>query len=58
MENTAMMRGIGAGLVAGAAIGAIVTARRGAMKTRVGRTMQEVGSAMDGALYDLLRKID
>lgn len=57
MENTAMLRSLGAGLAAGAAIGAIVTARHGAMKTRVGRRVRDVGCAMDDVLYDLMRKL-
>ena len=57
MEDTAFLRGMGAGIAAGATLGMIVTARRGAMKTRVGRSMQQMGTAMDCALYDVLRNL-
>lgn len=57
MEDTAMMRGVGVGLAVGAVIGMAVTSKRRSMKTRVGRTMQDMGSAMDCALYDLMRKL-
>ena len=53
MENTAFLRGIGAGAVVGAAVGAIVIAKRGTMRTGVGRAMQKAGAAMDTALYDM-----
>lgn len=55
METTAFMRGIGVGAVAGAAIGAIVTAKRGSMRTGVGRAMHQAGAAMDSALCDVKR---
>lgn len=53
METTAFLRGIGAGVVAGAAVGVIVTAKRGTMRTGVGRAMQQAGAAMDNALYNM-----
>lgn len=56
MEDTAFLRGMGAGIAAGAAIGMIVNTRKG-MKTRVGRSMHQMGCAMDSALYDVLRKL-
>ena len=43
---------MGAGMVAGAAVGAMVMTRRDAMKTGVGRAMQRMGNAMDVAWYD------
>ncbi len=52
MERTALLRGIGAGLAVGAAVGATVFAKRAAMKTCVGHTMQHMGSAMVGAAHD------
>ncbi|MBQ9647832.1 MAG: hypothetical protein IJV43_05675 [Oscillospiraceae bacterium] len=54
METTAFLRGMGAGAVAGAAIGAMVAVNRKAMRTGVGRAMQQAGAAMDTALYDFM----
>lgn len=54
MENTAFWCGIGAGMVLGAAVGMAVSPRQRSMKTCVGRTMQHMGSAVDGALSDLM----
>ena len=44
---------MGAGMVAGATLGAIAATRRRSMRTGVGRAMQQAGAAMDGALYEL-----
>ena len=44
---------MGAGMLAGAALGAAMSMRRGTMRTGVGRAMQQAGSAMDSALYEL-----
>ena len=52
MNTTSFLRGVGAGAVAGAAIGTMVMTRRGAMKTGVGRAMKRMGNAMDVAWYD------
>lgn len=52
MNTTSFFRGVGAGAVAGAAIGAMVMSRQGAMKTGVGRAMKRMGNAMDVAWYD------
>ena len=56
MCETAFWRGMGAGMVAGALVGMMVAEKRKAMKTCVGRTMQQMGSAVDGALSDLMRR--
>ncbi len=53
METTAFLRGMGAGAVAGAAIGAVVAMNRTAMRTGIGRAMQKAGVAMDNAFYDM-----
>ena len=53
MKTTAFLRGMGAGMVAGAELGAVVMARQDAMKTGVGRTMHRMGNAMDAAWYDI-----
>ena len=53
MQTSAFLRGIGAGAVAGAAIGVLVTAKRGAMRTGVGRAIQQAGAAMDDAFYNM-----
>ena len=45
-----------AGMAAGAIIGMTVVEKRKAMKTRVGRTMQQMGTAVDGALSDLMHR--
>ena len=55
METTAFLRGIGAGMLTGAAIGAVITARQNGMRTGVGRAMHQAGAAMDEALYDFMR---
>ena len=54
MQTTAFLRGMGAGAVAGAAIGAMVAMNRTAMRTGIGRAMQQAGTAMDNALYDMM----
>ena len=56
MENTAFWYGIGAGMVLGAAVGMAVSPRQRSMKTCVGRTMQQMGTAVDGALSDLMHR--
>ena len=53
MKTNAFLRGMGAGMVAGATIGAIAAMKRGSMRTGVGRAMQHAGAAMDNALYEL-----
>ncbi len=53
MKSAAFLRGMGAGMIAGAAVGAIVTSRQGTMKTDVGKALQRMGNAMDSAWYDL-----
>ena len=54
MCDTAFWRGMAAGMAAGAIIGMTVAEKRKAMKTCVGRTMQQRGTAGDGALNDLM----
>ena len=49
MCDTAFWRGMAAGMAAGAE-------KRKAMKTCVGRTMQQMGTAVDGALSDLMHR--
>jgi hypothetical protein len=56
MCETAFWRGMAAGMVAGALIGMTVAEKRKAMKTCVGRTMQQMGTAVDGALSDLMHR--
>ena len=51
MCDTAFWRGMAAGMAAGAIIGMTV-----AEKTCVGRTMQQMGTAVDGALSDLMHR--
>ena len=53
MKTASFLRGVGAGMVAGAAVGAMIMTRRDAMKTGVGRAMQRMGNAMDAAWYDI-----
>lgn len=57
MENTVFWRGMGAGMVLGAMVGMAVSPRRKSMKTCVGRTMQQMGNAMDDAWEELLHFI-
>ena len=63
MCDTAFWRGMAAGMAAGAIIGITVAEKRKAisprqrsMKTCVGRTMQQMGTAVDGALSDLMHR--
>ena len=56
MCETAFWRGMGAGLAAGAIVGMMAAEKRKAMKTCVGRTMQQMGTAVDGALSDLMHR--
>ena len=55
MKTTAFLRGVGAGAVAGAVLGAMAVSGRGAVKTGVGRAMRRVGNAVDVAWYDFKR---
>ena len=48
MCDTAFWRGMAAGMT--------VAEKRKAMKTCVGRTMQQMGTAVDGALNDLMHR--
>ena len=56
MCESAFWRGVAAGVVAGAVTGMMVAEKRNAMKTCVGRTMQQMGTAVDGALSDLMHR--
>ena len=49
MCDTAFWRGMAAGMAAGAIIGMTVAEKRKAMKTCVGRTMQQMGTAVGGS---------
>ncbi len=53
MKTTSFLRGMGAGMVAGAAIGVIAAMKRDSMRTGVGRAVQQAGAALDNALYEL-----
>ena len=53
MSTASFFRGVGAGMVAGAAVGAMVMSSRSAMKTGVGRAMKKLGTAKDAAWYDV-----
>ena len=55
MDSTVFWRGMGTGLVLGAAVGMAVSPRQKSMKTCVGRTMQNMGNAVDEVWEDLLR---
>ncbi|MBQ5800081.1 MAG: hypothetical protein IIW18_05180 [Oscillospiraceae bacterium] len=55
MENTAFWCGIGTGMVLGAAVGMALAPKPKSMRTCVGRTMQQMGNAMDSALGDMMR---
>lgn len=57
MSCSAFMRGMGVGVVVGAALGMSVGMRQRPMKTCVGRTMQSVSQAMDSAIEDLFRSM-
>ncbi len=57
MKYAAFFCGAGVGMTLGAIAGMTVSHRRRAMKTCVGRTMQNMGSAVDCAWEDLLRAI-
>ena len=56
MCETAFWRGMLAGMVAGVLAGMTIAEKRKAMKTCVGRTMQQMGTAVDGALSDLMHR--
>ncbi len=55
MKCAAFLRGMGAGVIVGAAVGMAISPRQKSMKTCVGRTMQSMSNAMDSALEDLFR---
>ena len=54
MCDTAFWRGMAAGMATGAILGMTVAEKRKALKTSVGRTMQQMGTAVDSALSDLM----
>ena len=56
MCETAFWRGMLAGMVAGVFAGMTIAEKRKTMKTCVGRTMQQMGTAVDGALSDLMHR--
>ena len=56
MCDTAFWRGMAAGMAAGAIIGMPVAEKRTAMQPSVGRPMQQMGTAVDGALSDLMHR--
>ena len=58
MKHTAFWGGIGAGMVLGVMAGMAVSPQQKSMKTCVGRTMQNMGNAMDNAWADFLHAID
>ena len=58
MCDTAFWRGMAAGMAAGTIIGMTVAEKRKAMKTCVGRTMQQMGTAVDNAWEDFLHAIE
>ncbi|MDY6020631.1 MAG: hypothetical protein SPI70_04340, partial [Oscillospiraceae bacterium] len=53
MMCTGFWRGMGIGMVLGAFAGMAVTPKRKSMKTCVGRTMQNMGNAVDCVIDDL-----
>ena len=53
MKTSSFLRGMGAGMLAGATLGALAAMKRDTMRTGVGRAMQQAGAAMDSALYEL-----
>ena len=57
MKTTSFLRGMGAGMVAGAAIAALAASKGGAMHTAVGRKLRRASCAMDAALYDFLHSM-
>ena len=57
MKVAAFWCGAGAGMVLGAMVGMAVSPRQKSMKTCVGRTMQNMGNAVDCAWEDFLHAI-
>lgn len=57
MRYTAFCCGAGVGMVLGAMVGMAVSPRQKSMKTCVGRTMQNMGNAVDCAWEDFLHAI-
>jgi len=53
MKTTSFLRGMGVGVAAGAAVGAIAAMKRDSMRTGVGRAMRQASTALDNALYEL-----
>ena len=49
--------GMGAGLLAGAAIGAMSPYRRDPMKTQVGKSIQKLGIAVDHAVDNIVSEM-
>ena len=49
--------GLGAGLVAGMAAGIMMSSRKGAMKTPVGRSIQKLGLAVDQAVDNIISEM-
>lgn len=56
MCDTAFWRGMAAGMAAGAIIGMTRRRKRKGHEDLRGRTMQQMGTAVDGALSDLMHR--
>lgn len=56
MCDCGFLRGLLVGTAAGMLGGYCLAARRRGMKTCLGRTMQHMGCAVDGALSDLMHR--
>lgn len=57
MQENGFWKGMGIGLMAGAALGMTLSCERNAMKTQMGKRIQQMGTAVDHTLDNLITKM-
>ena len=55
--STGVLVGIGAGMMAGAALGMMMPNGRQSMKTQVGKSLQKLGVAVDNAVDNIVSEM-
>jgi hypothetical protein len=57
MQESGFWKGMGMGLIAGAALGMTLSCEKNSMKTQMGKRIQQMGTAVDHTLDSLLTKM-
>lgn len=57
MQKSGFWKGMGIGMMAGAALGMTLSSEKSAMKTQVGKRIQQMGTAVDHTLDNLMTKM-